>query len=270
MSNVLFGGSDPQTYKAVFSYNGKYFHGVAEQNDSSLAEIPTVLGALREVIEMVAQSPVHIAVAGRTDKGVHARAQVLSFSVPDVVDIDVSRLQHVCNQRLAPNIVVTSLIQAEPEFHARFSAKNRTYRYFIDNSDQPNFSMADFAWRVAGELDVEAMDKAAQHFVGQKDFSSVCRDSDDVKHNVREVFRASMVEPPQPIVPVEGASLLCFEISANAFCWQMVRSIVGILVLVGKGQISPYDIEQILKAKKRQYGGQIAPAHGLVLWSVEY
>jgi tRNA pseudouridine38-40 synthase len=255
--------------KVTFSYNGKKFHGVAEQNDKPLSEVPTVVGAMREVFELVAQSPVEIAIAGRTDKGVHARAQVASVTIPNSCDVAPSRFQHVLNKRLSPDIVVAKIEEVEDDFHARHSAKARTYRYFIDNSETADVSTADFAWHVPSELNLDEMKSAAKYFVGEQDFSSVCRSDDSVAHNVREVTHAEFIDNDSLGIMGNG-NLLCFQITANAFCWQMVRSIVGVLVLVGKGQIRADEIPEMLAKKERSYGGQLAPAHGLILWSVDY
>lgn len=224
---------------------------------------------------MVAQSPAHIVVAGRTDKGVHARAQVMSFSFPELgdTDIDINRLMHVCNQRLNPQIVVHDMTQAPEDFNARHSAKARTYRYFIDTSARANFMLSDWAWHVYEPLDIDAMTQAAKHFVGEHDFTSVCRNDDSKKNNIREVATAEFLETVMPemfAMPSGEENLLCFEISANGFCWQMVRSIVGVLVQVGKGNVSADEIPELLAKKERVFGSLIAPAHGLILWDVRY
>ncbi|HMS24109.1 MAG TPA: tRNA pseudouridine(38-40) synthase TruA [Acidimicrobiia bacterium] len=270
-----------KNFRAIISYNGSKFHGVAEQvTQPGQTPVRTVVGELRAVIEMVAQASPSIVVSGRTDKGVHAREQVISFSFPENLTIDLDRLMHVCNKRLGPEVVVHEIVEAREDFNARYNAKARTYRYFIDNSAQANLFLADYAWNVSAPLDLDAMKSAAKCFVGEQDFSSVCRADDSISHNIREVFSADFIEVDYPEIfsmpalqgqTLQSSSLLCFEISANAFCWQMVRSIVGVLVDVGRGKISPHDITALLENKDRRTNtSQLAPAHGLTLWHVKY
>ncbi len=272
-----------KTFRALISYKGSGFHGVAEQvTEDGAQSIRTVIGELRAVIEMVTQAVPSIAVSGRTDKGVHAREQVITFSFPDnpTIDLDCGRLMHVCNKRLSPEVVVHEIGEAPKDFHARFSAKARTYRYFIDNSARANFFLADYAWNVSAPLDLDAMKCAAKCFVGEQDFSSVCRDDESVPHNIREVFSADFIDVDYPEIfslptlqgpALQKNELLCFEISANAFCWQMVRSIVGVLVDVGRGKVTPDGIPALLEKKDRQANNsQLAPAQGLTLWQVHY
>ncbi len=261
-----------KNYKATFSYHGKYFHGVAEQTSEDLDRVPTVMGKVREVIEMVAQQNVNFAIAGRTDRGVHALHQVMSFNFPDTpeMDLDISRLKHVLNQRLNPEIVFSEIVEVEEDFHARFSAKSRTYNYLINNSKNIDMFSCDFSWHIPNKLDLDAMSKAAEYFVGEKDFSSVCREDPNSKHNIREVLAARFADPPSHLISLSSEGLICFEISANAFCWQMVRSIVGVLVQVGKGKISLEYVELMLQGTDRVLGSQIAPPHGLFLVNVSY
>lgn len=263
-----------KNFRANISYDGTDFSGVAEQlNSPDEKPIRTVLGELRPLIEMVAQASVKINVSGRTDKGVHARNQVLTFCFPENPDIDLeySRLTHVCNSKLNPEIVVQEIVQVQGDFHARFSAKSRTYRYFIYNNDLPDFTLARYSMFVQQKLDVEEMKLAAREFVGEQDFTSVCKKDESLSHNVREVFSADFIDVEQNLVmPIGTSKLLCFEISANAFCWNMVRSIVGVLIQVGRGKKQASDIRELLDNKDRNHGCQIACPNGLFLWDIEY
>lgn len=262
--------SDSKNIRVTFSYKGTNFHGLVEQPNNDAGVVRSVIGELRSCIELVTQQSVHFTVAGRTDKGVHAREQVASFKVEG--EHDLEKMARTCNKRLAPEIIVTSIEEVDENFHARFSAKARKYRYFIYNNDLPHLMLDDFSWHVRYDLDIEAMQKAAQHFVGEKDFTSVCKASDDVEHNIREVFQAEFIDGSIDLISFDNvdSNMLCFEISANAFCWQMVRSIVGVLVQVGRGKIDADDIPALLDKKDREYGGELSPAKGLVLWEVSY
>lgn len=266
-------------YRAVISYDGTDFHGVAEQlNGPDAGPIRTVIGELRPIIAMVAQGEPKINVSGRTDKGVHAREQVITFSFPEGAgEFDPSRLAHVANKKLNPEIVIHSIEPCQEDFHARFSAKARTYRYFINNSELPDFRNARYCWTVSEKLDVEAMKLAAKAFIGEQDFTSVCKKDESMPHNIREVYKAEWVilnesEGTQILLSAQNDmnNIICFEISANAFCWNMVRSIVGVLVDVGRGKIAAEDVGELLARKSRDSNRTFAPANGLVLWSVKY
>jgi tRNA pseudouridine38-40 synthase len=245
-------------FRAVFSYRGAGFNGAAEQSEAGTR---TVVGELRNVIETVAQSRMDLIIAGRTDAGVHAREQVMSFTFPETPDIDFDcyRAKHACNSRLNPEIAVTSLEEVDENFDARRSAKSRTYHYVIDNGEVPDVFLFDTTWHIWRPLDVDAMNRAAKYFLGEQDFTSVCRDSG--KRNVRKVTHAEFFT---------DGRVITFEITANAFCWQMVRSIVGILVMVGQGKLEADSIPVLLEKHERAYGSHMAPARGLTLWSIEY
>lgn len=244
--------------RMTVAYRGGRFRGFAAQPDQR-----TVAGSLAEAIGKVVRTDVDIIGAGRTDAGVHAWGQVVHFDVDDRGDgVDVAALQRSLNRMLAPDIVVRDAAVAAPEFHARFSATGRLYRYTVVNRPVPDPFLADFAWHLDTELDRRAMLAACDPLIGEHDFSSFCRRPDDEAVLVRRVTDARWLDL--------GDGLLRFEISANAFCHQMVRSIVGTLVDVGLGKKRAGDISWILRAKDRSFAGPVAPPHGLCLWEVAY
>lgn len=263
-------------YKCTFSYVGTKFNGSAEQNGIPVEEARTVVGSMRDVIEMVTQKPVTLNLAGRTDRGVHARAQVASFTLDE--NVEYKNLARIINSRLEPEIVVHSIEPADDEFHARFSAKSRTYRYYIYNAKNPHPFYSEFSWHIYNDLNFEDMSRAAKHFVGEHDFTSFCRSNPQVKHNVREVKKLDLkiVEANNDLFEIgeleldANSRLMCLEIQANAFCWQMVRSITGMLVDIGRGKFSGDDIPEMLEAKDRNVMKQLAPPHGLTLFAIEY
>ncbi|MFN8016151.1 MAG: tRNA pseudouridine(38-40) synthase TruA [Acidimicrobiia bacterium] len=254
-------------YKATIAYDGTNFHGVAEQlNGPDEPNIRTVIGELRAIINLVTQHDPKIIVSGRTDKGVHALNQVISFDLPENIDEkELSRLAYVCNSKLNPEILVKSIERVDENFHARFSAKSRTYRFFIDNSELPNIFNSRFSWHISKPLDIEAMKLAAKVFIGEQDFTSVCKKDESMPHNIREVFTSHFIEDE-----IFGDETICYEISANAFCWNMVRSIVGVLVDVGLGKISADEVPELLARKQRDSSRSFAPPQGLVLFEVAY
>ncbi len=247
--------------KAVVAYDGSAFHGFAEN-----LGVATVAATLRRSIEQVLQTEIELAGAGRTDTGVHARGQVVSFDAP-ADGFDPGSLQRSVNALCAPSIVVRFLEEAAPDFHARFSARWRRYRYTILNRPVPDPFLAATAWHVAQPLDLPAMRMAADPLIGEHDFSSFCRrprraEGEEAPSMVRRVLAAGW----------DGTAddVLTFEITATSFCHQMVRSIVGTLVEVGIGRKRPGDMRGIIHARDRHRAGQLAPPHGLCLWEVGY
>ncbi|MBU6329869.1 MAG: tRNA pseudouridine(38-40) synthase TruA [Acidobacteria bacterium] len=240
------------------AYDGGRFRGVAEN-----ADVVTVLGSLRTVIERVVGHAVVISVAGRTDAGVHARAQVLSFDV-DGARADPAELLRAVNRTLAPAVVAQQCAVAAPDFDARFSAVHRHYRYLVLNRPVPDPFLAATSWWVGAELDLNAMILACDPVLGSHDFSSFCRRPKG-QAEVSLVRRVLVAEWHDL-----GEGLLRFDIRANAFCHQMVRSLVGTMVDMGRGRLRAGEMTSILAARDRSAAGQLAPPEGLCLWEVGY
>jgi tRNA pseudouridine38-40 synthase len=259
---VPFAAVEQRRVKMVVAYDGAPFRGFA-RNDG----VRTVLGDLGAAVATVVRAPVDLTGAGRTDAGVHAWGQVVSGDVPADIDLDdlVRRLNKLC----APSIAVRSAEWAPPDFHARHSATWRHYRYDVWNASTPNPLLAERAWFVPHPLAVWAMQAGCDPLLGEHDFSSFCRrpriaPDQEPPTLVRRVLSARWCEVD------DAGPLLRFEIRANAFCHQMVRSIVGTLVDVGAGKASPGDVRGMLLARDREAAGQVAPPAGLVLWEVGY
>ena len=243
------------------AYDGQPFRGFAES-----ADVVTVAGTLRAALERTLRQPLELTGAGRTDAGVHAWGQVVTFDA-DLDGHDLSAAQRSVNHQCGPSIVVRSIEVAEPGMDARFSARWRRYRYTILNRDVPDPFLARTAWHVEQPLDLELLRLGADPLIGEHDFASFCRRpkvaADQAPATlVRRVLEAGWSE--------EGDGVLRFEIRANAFCHQMVRSITGLLVDVGRGHRTAGEVLGVLRAKDRSRAGQLAPAHGLCLWEVGY
>ena len=238
-------------YRLDLAYEGSGFHGYARQPD-----VPTVQERLEHAL-FAHTGEVDTHVAGRTDRGVHAAGQVVSFALDE--ELDVRRVQRSLNRRLAPSISVLGLTVAADGFHARFSAKGRRYRYAILNRDAPDPFLATTTWHLTYVLDVEAMHAAAQVLVGEHDFAAFCKRTG--ASTTRRLMHASWER--------EG-DLVALDIAATAFCHQMVRSIVAASVDLGRGAISPGAIGEILRSRNRDQGRGAAPPHGLTLVAVEY
>lgn len=247
--------------KLVVAYDGSGFHGFAEN-----AGVATVGGTLGAALERVLRHPVELTAAGRTDTGVHARGQVVSFDA-DGGRLDLVRLVRSVNAICGPAIAVQHAEVAAPEFSARFSARWRHYRYRVLNREAPDPFLAATTWQVSAPLALRQLRLACDPLIGEHDFSSFCR---------RPRPGPEAPEPPMERRVLDAAwsddgdGLLRFDIRANAFCHQMVRSIVGLLVEVGAGRRHAGDVLAILRARDRSLAGQLAPPHGLCLWEVGY
>lgn len=241
--------------RMVVAYDGTDFHGFAAQRDQR-----TVAGVLCEALQKVLRADVDLACAGRTDAGVHAWGQVVSFAAP--LDVDLDRVRSSLNGMMGPEIVVRSATIVDLGFDARHSAQWRSYRYTIVNRPEADPFRSRFAWHVPAALDLDALRLAADPFVGERDFASFCRKGPEGSTTVRRVTESRWTDL--------GEGILRYDIRANAFCWQMVRSIVGTLVEVGAGKKRPGDILAIMRAGDRAAAGAVAPPHGLVLWEVGY
>lgn len=239
------------------AYKGTNLHGFARQKGDS---VPTVAGKLETALSRFFRIEVPITCAGRTDAGVHARGQVISFDVPELPG-DLGALVSSINKQVGPDVVVRNPLQVDDEFSARFSAKARAYKYTVSDEPFADPITRDFVWWVGQRLDLDDMNAAAQHLLGENDFASFCRRPNPDATLVRRLLKAHWSR-------VDG--LVAFEIEANAFCHQMVRSIVGELVAVGLGKRRPDDVANTLAAKNRGVAAAIAPPHGLCLERVDY
>ena len=246
--------------RLLLAYEGSHFHGFAF-NDG----VRTVAGQLNEALSTISRRTIEVQGAGRTDAGVHAWGQVVSVDLP--TDLDLESLPRRLTKMCAPGIVVRDAQEANPDFSARFSAAWRHYRYLVLNDETPDPFLAASTWHVSAPLELALMQMACDPLVGEHDFSSFCRRPKEGEHSlVRRVLSAEWSEDRTE----HGARLLRFEIRATAFCHQMVRSIVGTLVDVGAGKITPGQITGILAARNRSAAGQVAPPEGLCLWEVGY
>lgn len=241
------------TYRIDFAYDGSDFHGYARQ-----PRVRTVQGVFEAALFGLT-GPIVTVVAGRTDKGVHARSQVVSFEVEDELDTD--RVVRSLNRQLAPEIGVSSVVKVSDDFSARFSATGRSYSYLVLNRAVPDPFLARTSWHCATPLDVDLMNEGASHLVGQHDFAAFCRKA-PARSTMRRLDRAVWTD--------RGDGLLVFEVDASSFCHQMVRSLVALLVELGRGKLEPGAVATILASRDRGRAKGAAPARGLTLVAVTY
>jgi tRNA pseudouridine38-40 synthase len=238
------------------AYLGRGFHGFAVQPN-----LKTVGGVLTAAIERYLRHTVELTCAGRTDRGVHAWGQVVTFDCR--ADVNCAGLQRAVNRSLAPAVVVRAAVPVADTFDARRSATKRCYRYSVLNTPTPDPFRAATAWHVPAPLDLPAMRLACDPLYGEHDFGSFCRRSaGNGSSLVRRVDAAGWTDV--------GDGLLRFEIEASSFCQQMVRSLVGTMIDIGTAKRRAGDMTGILRARNRAVAGGPAPAHGLCLWKVSY
>lgn len=246
--------------RMTVAYDGTGLHGFAPNPG-----VPTVGGTLADAASRVLGQNVEMTCAGRTDAGVHAWGQVISFDAP-ADRFDPEALQRSLNRLCGPRIVVRDVMEAPTDFDARRAAVSRTYRYTVLNRRLPDPFLAHLSWHVPEALDRALLQLGCDPLVGEHDFSAFCRRPKRTDRGsasmVRRVHHAAWTDA--------GDDVLRFEISANAFCHQMVRSLVGTLVDVGLGRRRAGDIMGILTGRDRSAAGPVAPPHGLCLWSVDY
>ncbi|MCX8486468.1 MAG: tRNA pseudouridine(38-40) synthase TruA [Crocinitomicaceae bacterium] len=242
-----------QRYFVQVSYRGTAYNGWQFQPNA-----PSVQETIERCFSKVfGNTAIPIVGCGRTDAGVHAKSYFFHVDLPQVWDE-----QHLCfklNRMLPPDISAIQAMKVSSEFHARFHATKRTYRYFLHQHKDP-FQL-DQSWYFQQQLDFSAMNTAAQRLLGTKDFGSFSKLHTVVKPNICTVFHAEWVQTEDQWY---------FEISANRFLRNMVRAIVGTLIEVGLGNLTIADIDAIIEAKDRGQAAVSVPAHGLFLWDIVY
>jgi tRNA pseudouridine38-40 synthase len=248
------------TVVLTLSYDGSGFAGFARQ-----PEVPTVQGAVEAALATVLRREVTTVGAGRTDAGVHALGQVVSFEA-DGSEPEGGALLRSLNALVGEGIVVTGVREAPTGFSARHSAVGREYRYRLVPGPVPPLFLAGSAWWVKGTLDLRAMRRAAESLVGEHDFRSFCVTAS--AEGIRTHRRLDVVDIA-PAVEM-GEHAIVVRVTGNAFLHSMVRVIVGSLVEVGLGRRPAEWIAEVLSARDRAAAGPTAPAHGLTLWHVSY
>jgi len=250
----------------LVAYDGSGFKGFARQPGQR-----TVGGELARAMSNYCRHGVELVCAGRTDSGVHAQGQVVHADIDASVDTDA--LQRSVNRQLSPAIVVRSVARAPSGFDARRSARSRSYRYLVLEGPQPDPLLARFVWTVPPPLELKSMSAAADALLGEHDFSAFCRRPPGHPRSApltRRVLAAGWSIIGSEMAPELDGRLLRFDVQASSFCHQMVRSIVGVLVEIGRARMKPSDVPRLLESRDRSGAKSLAPAHGLSLVRVEY
>ncbi|MFM1654493.1 tRNA pseudouridine(38-40) synthase TruA [Brevibacillus sp. B_LB10_24] len=240
--------------KCTIAYDGTDYSGFQVQ-----PEQVTVQGEIEAALSRITGESIQITGSGRTDAGVHARGQVIHFDTSCQIPLDKWRF--VLANQLPDSIVVRSVEEAAPDFHARFDVKQKEYRYCIDNAAVPDVFCHRYADHIRYPLDIDRMRLAAGHLIGEHDFTSFCSAKTFVEDKVRRLFDLRVEREGERIW------VIC---RGNGFLYNMVRIIVGTLVEAGQGKRHPDEFPGILAARDREAAGKTAPAKGLIMWEVLY
>jgi len=241
--------------KLLIEYDGTNYLGWQVQPKGS-----TIQGILEEKLGLLTGEPIRLFGSGRTDSGVHAFGQVAHFKTRSRMDIRT--MQRALNSLLPPDIVIRKVEEVEEDFHARKHSKSKVYEYRILNRNLRSAFHREYAWYIPQKLNFTEMKKASQSLIGEHDFSSFRTVGSPTRTAVRRVIRAEWKKGRDGFIR--------FEIEANGFLKQMVRSIVGTLVEIGKDRMNATEFRKILESKDRKKAGPTAPAQGLFLKEVKY
>ena len=241
-------------YKLIISYDGTRYFGWEHQPNKD-----TIQGKLEDVLNHLADKPVEIIGAGRTDGGVHARGMVANV----FLDIEMSEdeLRDYMNRYLPDDIMIQKVRLASDRFHARYNATGKTYCYTcFDGKTKPVFDRK-YVWTLDQALDVQRMQKGAAYLIGRNDYKSFCKNPHKKKSTVRTIDKIEIVRK---------GDYVTLSFHGDGFLRNMVRILTGTLVDVGLGRMAPEKVQEILKAQNRLEAGETAPAQGLCLMEVDY
>jgi len=242
-------------YQSIVAYDGTKFEGFQRQASGRR----TVQGELEQALQTIGWRESSLRAAGRTDSGVHARGQVIAYQL--VWKHPPENLSMAINANLPCDIAVRKTLLAQKDFHPRYSAVSRRYRYslFIDKTRDPLRER--YAWRIGAKVDIKLLNRAADMIVGKKDFGAFGSAPRPEGNTVREIFEA--------VWDLQDDELW-FEIEANAFLYHMVRRLVSALLAVGNGKMEMDDLLAAVQNPNQKWDGGLAPSQGLCLLSVKY
>jgi tRNA pseudouridine38-40 synthase len=248
----------------TLAYDGSNFFGwqrqEAREKCPSSGEKRTVQGVVEDALEKLHKAPVALTGSGRTDTGVHAAAQVANFYT-SIQSMEACRFVPALNSLLPHDVRVLEASETSAGFHSRFDARLRTYRYFfIARRDALPWELR-YAWHIRRQPDILLLNEYARLFCGEMDFTAFAIPGDKSKSRFRYIANACFFFDRDKLV---------FEITANAFLWKMVRSIVGTLIRFEEKKMSPCYLLEVIESRDRKLTGPTAPAEGLFLWKIEF
>ena len=240
--------------KLIIEYDGTGYHGWQSQINAL-----TIQDVVQDAIKKLTGEEVSLIGSSRTDFGVHALGQVANFLTES--KIPAEKFSFALNSLLPDDIVIKCSQQVPLDFHSRFCAKGKKYKYLIFNSSHPSAIFRNRAWNVFIPLKLDLMKSASEYIIGEHDFSSFRASGSSIKSSIRNITNISLSR---------DAEIITLEIEGNGFLYNMVRIITGTLVSVGSGKIAPDEMKVILESRDRTKAGPTAPAQGLFLVHVNY
>ncbi|MBF0101994.1 MAG: tRNA pseudouridine(38-40) synthase TruA [Desulfobacterales bacterium] len=243
-----------KNFKLLIEYDGTQYHGWQRQNGCR-----TIQEEIENVLCKMTCSQVVVQGSGRTDAGVHAMGQTASFLCE--TRIDPHQFLNGLNSLLPDDIIIKDCCYVPDDFHARFSAISKTYHYRIWNNPTPLAIGRQYIWHIQKALNTNAMQTALMCLIGTHDFIAFEKAGSLRSSTIRSIYKANLIDQH---------GVLTIEFQANGFLRCMVRNMVGTIVDVGRGRLSPDDIPKILMSKNRRQAGVTAPAAGLFLMEVDY
>jgi tRNA pseudouridine38-40 synthase len=240
----------------IIEYDGTDYHGSQSQVNA-----PTIQGEIEKALKKLTGERIRIKIASRTDAGVHARGQVVGFD--SGAKLPLKSFIDGLNHYLPKDIAVKEAFKAEADFDVRRRAVSREYRYYIYNSPTRSPLRQGFSWRVAGKLDIAAMNRACEALIGRHDFASFVASAETArqKRTVRDIFKAAITQDGEMAV---------FDIIANSFLPHQVRNMIGSLIKVGQDKMTVTEFKSMVESRTPGLAGPTAPAEGLCLVQVNY
>ncbi len=228
---------------------------------------PSIQGTVQRCLKNILKESIVLTGAGRTDAGVHALGQIAHFQTMSL--LPTHAIGALLNQQLPEDISVRAVESMPSEFHARYDAKSKLYRYIIDNTRILSPFSRHRSWHIPHTLNISAMQQAAKLLIGEHDFASFQASGCSARHAVRTLYDIS-ITPELSVIGCETNSLMECSFHGNGFVRHMIRNMVGTIVDIGLGRIAVENIQTILQAKQRVAAGKCAPACGLYMCEVYY
>jgi tRNA pseudouridine38-40 synthase len=244
-----------QNYKIIIEYDGTNYSGWQIQKNTR----ETIQQKLEDALTKINKQKVKVIGAGRTDAGVHAAGQTANFFLD--VDIPAEKIPLALNSELPADIICKKAEKVSADFHSRYDARGKKYRYRILNSNFNSVFVRNFVYRVSQKLDLKQMQKAANLLEGQHDFAAFCAAGSSVESTVRTIYSFDVIQTAEEI---------WFDVIGNGFLYNMVRILVGTLLEIGIGKKTISNVKQALIECDRKLAGATAPAQGLTLLEVLY
>ncbi len=248
-----------KNFKLIISFNGKDFYGWQKQKDKK-----TVQGTIEEIAKEIFKSDVKVYGCGRTDSKVNGINYVANFKIK--TNLNSLNIKNALNSRLPSSIYIKDVKEVDLNFHSRYDAKRKSYRYIITFKKTPFLSNC--AFYIKNDIDIEKMKQASKYFIGKHDFKSFQSSGSEIKDTVREIFKIDIKK--KKFFIDEDVELIIIDIEGSGFLYKMVRNIIGTLIYAGTGKIKFEEIKEIIEKKDRRFAPPPVPAYGLYFKNAKY